>query len=150
MKRLVLALSGALVLLSLPATARQPNDPTPIRPGYWESTNRVQFFVRSTSTERKCLREEDIEKFFSGPSNRHYRCEYPTRVVANGQARFDGVCTDKRGRKAYVTASGTYTPDSFRLNARIRTSIIGVPITPTGTMEARRIGDTCPPGAPRP
>lgn len=139
----IAALGGAVTagaVLAQPAASQTDT----ILPGYWEYTNKIQFLVSNSSVEKRCVKPADIEKFFSGPSNRHYKCVYPTRVVGDGKAKFEGVCTDKRGRKAYVTAQGTYSPKAFTLNAKIKTSIIGLPVTPTGSISARYLGPTCP------
>ena len=142
-----LALAGA-AMLAIPASASGQQTDT-ILPGYWEYRSKVSYGVSSSSVENRCVKPADVEKFFSGPSNRHYKCTYPTRRVGNGKAEFDGVCVDKRGRKAFVTASGTYSPKYFQLNARIKTSIIGLPITPTGSIEARWLKADCPPEPPK-
>jgi hypothetical protein len=128
-----------------PVFAQEPD--TPILPGYWESTNTYNFFGDHTKVEKKCIKPADIEKFFSGPSNRHYKCNYPTRIVGDGKAVFKGQCVDKRGRKVDIQASGTYTLTSYHLDARLRTAIVGLPISATGSSIAKRISETCPPGA---
>lgn len=138
------AILASLLLLALPTIASSQANDT-ILPGYWEYRSKVSLGVSSTSVEKKCVEPKDIEKFFSGPSNRHYKCTYPLRKVGNGRAEFKGTCVDKRGRTAEVTASGVYSPKHFTLDARIKTSIIGLPITPTGSIEATWIGPTCPP-----
>jgi hypothetical protein len=142
------AIIAAVALLAIPAVASSQATDT-ILPGYWEYRSKVSYGVSSNSVEKKCVLPKDVEKFFSGPSNRHYKCTYPTRNVANGKAEFQGTCVDKRGRKAFVTASGTYSPKHFTLNAKIKTSIIGLPITPTGSIDATWIGPTCPPKPPK-
>ncbi|HYE47076.1 MAG TPA: DUF3617 family protein [Caulobacter sp.] len=142
------ALIACVALLAIPAVASSQAS-SPILPGYWEYNSKVSFGLSSTSIEKKCVEPKDIDKFFSGPSNRHYKCVYPVRNVANGRAEFVGTCTDKRGRKAYVSASGTYSPRAFTLNAKVKTSIIGLNITPTGTIKARYLGPTCPPKPPK-
>jgi hypothetical protein len=141
----LVAAAAFVAPFAVPAAA-QGSD-TPILPGYWESTNTYNFFGDHTKKEFKCVRPADIEKFFSGPSNRHYKCDYPTRQVGGGNAVFKGQCVDKRGRKVEIEAKGTYTPTSYRLNARIKTSIVGFPLSATGSSVARRVSDTCPPGA---
>jgi hypothetical protein len=143
------AILAVAALLAIPAAASSQASEGPILPGYWAYNSRVSFGVSSSSVENRCVKPADIEKFFSGPSNRHYKCTYPTRKVGDGKANFDGVCVDKRGRKAFVTAWGTYSPKHFKLDARIKTSIIGLPITPTGTIEATWLKADCPPPPPK-
>ncbi|MDO1560092.1 DUF3617 family protein [Brevundimonas sp. 2R-24] len=134
---------AAPVLLAGAVT--QAQESTPILPGYWESSSRIALGpISDSDTERRCVRAHEIERFFSGPSNRHYTCTYPTREVANGRARFVGQCRDKRGRTVDVSVSGTYTPTTFQLSGNLRTSIGGVPIAPTGSIRARRISAECP------
>jgi hypothetical protein len=139
MKRLT-----ALVLAAMaasPALAREP----PIRPGYWESTNKLLSPIHTTSTERRCITPADVDKFMSGPSNRHYACSYPVNVIANGKITLKGACVSKKGRKVAVQGAGTYTPTSFTLTAEVATEFLGLDITGRASTEARRIADTCPP-----
>ena len=113
----------ALAARILTATAAQPAAAAPaIQPGYWESTNRLLSPIRQSSTEKRCITPAEVDKFMAGPSNRHYACTYPTKVISGGQIRLKGTCVSKKGRKVAVQGSGAYT-----------------------STEARRIGDTCPP-----
>ena len=125
--------------LATPAAAA-----TTITPGYWESTNRLLSPIRQTKTEKRCITPADVEKFLSGPSNRHYACTYPTRVFAGGQIRLKGTCVSKKGRKVAVQGQGAYTPTSFNLTAEIATEFLGLDITGKASTEARRIADACP------
>ena len=136
----------AMLAVGLPAAAK-PNAGTPIIPGYWESTSRLLSPIRTRKVEQKCLKPADIDKFLAGPSNRHYDCAYPTRVVEDGYIRMVGTCVSRKnpdGRKIAVEGEGSYTPTSFKLTARIATEIAGIPIQGRASTEARRIGDTCP------
>lgn len=117
---------------------------TTIEPGYWESTNRLLSPIKQTKTERRCITPADVEKFLSGPSNRHYACTYPTRVFANGKIRLKGTCVSKKGRKVAVTGQGAYSPTSFNLTAEIATEFLGLDVAGKASTEARRIGDVCP------
>lgn len=142
----VLALAGALAAPSAAPVAQGRT--TTILPGYWESTSRISFGISSSDTERKCVRAQEIDRFFSGPSNRHYTCEYPVRQVANGQARFEGTCVSNgSGRVVQVAVSGTYAPEEFELSGRLRTRIAGLSVAPTGSIRARRLSASCPAGA---
>ena len=123
--------------------------PTPIQPGYWESTNRLLSPVKQTKTERRCITPADVDKFVSGPSNRHYACTYPTKVFAGGKITLKGTCVSKKGHKVAVQGAGSYTPTSFDLTAEIATEFLGLDITGKASTEARRIGDTCPPPEPK-
>lgn len=116
----------------------------PIQPGYWESTNRLLSPIRQTSREKRCITPADVEKFMSGPSNRHYACTYPTKVIRGGQITLKGTCVSKKGRKVAVTGAGSYTPDSFTLTAEVATEFLGLDIAGRASTEAHRIADVCP------
>ena len=139
----------ALLLLVLAAPASPGFAATKtIEPGYWESTNRLLSPIKQTKTEKRCITPADVEKFLSGPSNRHYACTYPTKVFAGGQIRLKGTCVSKKGRKVAVQGQGSYTPTSFNLTAEIATEFLGLDISGRASTEARRIADTCPPPEP--
>jgi hypothetical protein len=123
---------------------------SPIQPGYWESTNRLLSPIKQTKTERRCITPADVDKFVSGPSNRHYACTYPTKVFAGGRITLKGTCVSKKGHKVAVQGAGSYTPTSFDLTAEIATEFLGLDITGKASTEARRIADTCPPPEPKP
>jgi hypothetical protein len=131
---LMILTTGATPVRSAPA----------IQPGYWESTNRLLSPIHQTSTEKRCITATDVEKFMAGPSNRHYACTYPGRVIAGGKIRLKGVCVSKTGQKVAVQGAGAYTPISFTLTADIATVFLGLNIVGRATTDARRIGDVCP------
>jgi len=123
--RLVPVLAGAL-LLAAPATAPfagpaapAQTAPPPVLAGYWEYTTSA---LGQRDTETKCVRPSEINRFFGGLSTRHYQCTYPVRVVGNGNARFEGNCTSRSGRRVRVRLNGTYQPEqfTFRGGASIR------------------------------
>jgi hypothetical protein len=127
-----------------PAVA-QPRAESPIQPGYWESTNRLLSPIRSEKVERRCITPSDVDKFLSGPSNHHYECSYPTRVVENGVIQMSGSCVERKGgRRVKVSGEGYYTPTSFTLTATIATRFLGIPVSGRASTEARRIADACP------
>lgn len=134
-----------LALLSLAALCGPAAAASAIQPGYWESTNRLLSPIRQSSTEKRCITPAEVDKFMAGPSNRHYACTYPTKMIANGQIKLKGTCVSKKGRKVAVQGSGAYTPTSFTLTAEIATEFLGLDIAGRASTEARRIGDTCPP-----
>lgn len=141
-RRLALAavagVAAAGALLSVPASAANAEQDK-IRPGYWEYAYKVAGI--RVSTEKKCIKPNEIDKaFFQGPCNRHHRCEYPVKQVADGKAAFDGTWTDKRGRVAHVKANGTYTDTTFNLKAK-GTTTTGIPMSVT--MNAKWLG-ACP------
>jgi hypothetical protein len=139
---MIRTLPALLVLgLAIPAAAA----PMAIQPGYWESTNRLLSPIRQKSVEKRCITPADVEKFMAGPSNRHYACTYPTKVIADGRIVLKGTCRSKKGRVVEVQGQGEYTPTSFTLKADIATEFLGLDISGRASTEARRIGDVCPP-----
>jgi hypothetical protein len=134
----------ALLLALLIAAPAAATAAPPIQPGYWESTNRLLSPIKQTKTERRCITPADVDKFMSGPSNRHYTCTYPTNVIAAGKITLKGTCRSKKGRKVAVEGSGSYTPTSFNLTAEIATEFLGLDIVGKASTEARRIADACP------
>lgn len=134
-------MAATVMGLALAASAAPP---PPIRPGYWETTNAVVSPIRTSSVERKCITPADVERFIAGPSNRHYACTYPTRVIAHGRILLKGTCASKKGRKVKVSGAGSYTPTSFQLSADIATEFLGLPISGKARTEAHRIADHCP------
>jgi hypothetical protein len=139
------AFAFAFLALAGPAMAG-----TAIVPGYWESTNKLLSPIRSTSVEKRCITPADVDKFMAGPSNRHYTCTYPTRLIRNGTITLKGVCVSKKGRKVAIAGSGTYTPTSFQLNADVAMEFAGLNIAGSASTEAHRIGDVCPTPPPAP
>src|SRR5690606_35455568 len=74
-----------------------------VLPGYWEYTTSA---VGVRDTETKCVRPSEINRFFGGLSTRRWRCTYPVRQVGNGNARFEGTCEDRKGRRVNVRLNG--------------------------------------------
>jgi hypothetical protein len=140
--RRTLATLAFLGLSALPLTLAAA--PSAIQPGYWESTNKLLSPIHQTTVEKRCITLADVDRFMAGPSNRHYHCTYPTRVIAGGVIRLKGVCVSKKGQKVSVRGTGAYTPTSFTLNADIATVFLGLDILGRASTEAHRIGDVCP------
>ena len=139
-----LALIPAVLLLAAPAAAQEQT----ILPGYWDVTNKVSAIISQTKTEKRCITPSEVSKFVMGPSNRHYKCDYPTRVFKDGKIRLKGNCATKNGSQAALEATGTYSPTTFTMNAKISTTYAGVPLSGIATTTARRIRETCPAAAP--
>lgn len=137
MKRLLLA-AGAALLAN--AAAAVETAETPILPGYWKYSVKAVSLITLDSGSR-CLKAEEISEFIAFPGNKHYRCTYPTKTVADGRLAMEGVCVDKKGRRAPIRAQGVYSPEAFRLNVRLKTTN-GIPVS--GTMSAQRISAACP------
>jgi hypothetical protein len=143
------ALIGAFVAaLTAVPTAGLAEAGAPL-PGYWETTNTWVFVFHFTKVERKCFTAADVSGVLQGPSNSHYACTYPTREVGDGHLLLKGVCVEKRGQVAQISAEGTYEPTAFHLTADLRTKIAGVPLRGKGVTVARRIGDVCPTVVPK-
>jgi hypothetical protein len=129
-----------------PAAAQPERPDGVIQPGYWESTNRLLSPIRTSKVERRCITPADVEKFMAGPSNHHYDCTYPSKVIENGVIRMSGTCVKRKGGggQVRVAGEGVYTPTSFKITATIATEIAGIPLSGRASTEARRIADTCP------
>lgn len=141
----VLALISAVgVLVVAPAFAQEQT----ILPGYWDVTNKVSAIISQSKTEKRCITPAEVSKFVMGPSNRHYKCDYPTRVFKDGKIRLKGDCATKNGSKASIQATGTYSPTTFTMNAKISTVYAGVPLSANATTTAKRIAENCPASPP--
>ncbi|PTS91168.1 MULTISPECIES: DUF3617 domain-containing protein [unclassified Caulobacter] len=130
--------AGAALALAPPQDA-DTKAPTTILTGHWEYNTRVGPIP--VDSDRRCLTQKDVENFNRGICLKRYSCAYDTRVVRDGRILLKGVWTDKKGRTAPVTAKGSYTPESFRLDVSGRT-VNGLPMA--ATLNARRISPTCP------
>ena len=122
------------------AAAAQASDT--VLPGYWEYTTSA---VGVRDTEQKCVRPSEINRFFGGLSTRRWTCTYPVREVGGGNARFEGVCRDRKGRTVRVRLNGTYRTESFRFTGGAQLAR-GTPYLPA-SITARRISAECPAGA---
>lgn len=144
MKALIAFLAATAV--AAPAVAQPSNSDTVIQPGYWESTNRLLSPIRTSKVERRCITPADVEKFLAGPSNHHYDCSYPSKLIENGVIRMSGSCVKRKGGggRIMVAGEGVYTQTSFKITATIATEIAGIPLSGRASTEARRIADTCP------
>lgn len=141
MRRIWKAVVAAVLV---PVAARA--DAIPL-PGWWELSNTATMVFSKTATERKCFTAGDILKVLEGPSNRHYQCSYPSRMVGDGHIQLAGRCVTKHGQVAQISALGVYSPTAFRLNATLRTRLGGILLTAAASTQGRRIADICP-GSP--
>lgn len=132
--------AGAAVLAA-PGVAGSQSSQTP-QPGYWEYTTSV-LGVRDTET--KCVRPSEINRFFGGLSTRRWQCVYPVREVGGGNARFEGTCTDRKGRRVNVRLNGPYQTESFSFRGGAQLSR-GTPYIPA-SITARRVAAQCPANA---
>jgi hypothetical protein len=132
----------ALACLTLPAASARAADT--IRPGYWESVNRVGFPVSSTKIDRRCITPKDVAKFVQGPRNHIYDCEYPEHSAAGGQISFNGRCVDKKGFAVRIWGHGEYTETTLKMSATVKVG----PLAVEASTDAHRLGDVCPVGVP--
>ena len=143
-----LALAAALlaggVMLAAPAAApvAQTAAQSEVLPGYWEYTTSA---VGQRDTEQKCVRPSEINRFFGGLSTRRWQCVYPVREVGGGNARFEGTCTDRKGRRVNVRLNGPYQTESFSFRGGAQI-VRGTPYIPA-SITARRISAQCPANA---
>ena len=137
-----LAASAAVLLLTAGASVAAGPEEQTILPGYWSVTNRVA--VVAGKTEKRCITPSEVSKFVLGPSNRHYKCDYPTKVFHNGKITLKGNCATKNGHSARIDATGSYTPTTFKMNAKVRTTVGGLPVNATAVTDAKRLSETCP------
>ena len=136
------ALAGAILLAAPSSTLHAQASASEVLPGYWEYTTSA---VGIRSTETKCVRPSEINRFFGGLSTRRWQCVYPTRVVGGGTARFEGTCTDPRGRRVNVRLGGAYQQENFRFTGGAQLAR-GTPYLPA-SITARRVAAVCPAGA---
>jgi hypothetical protein len=118
-----------------------------IRPGYWESIERVLSPIQSTKVDRRCIAQKDVERFMTCYINHHYSCVCPEQSYSDGQIRYRGLCTDKKGAQVDIVGRGTYTPTTLHLTADVTFNLAGLPITGQASTDAHRISDKCPAGA---
>lgn len=138
-------IAGALFLAApvAPQAAMAPqSSQDTVLPGYWEYTTSA---VGVRDTETKCVRPSEIHRFFGGLSTRRWQCTYPVRQVGNGNARFEGTCEDRKGRRVNVRLNGAYQPESFSFRGGAQLAR-GTPYLPA-SITARRLAAQCPANA---
>lgn len=138
-------IAGALFLaapVAPQAAMTAQASPDTVLPGYWEYTTSA---VGVRDTETKCVRPSEINRFFGGLSTRRWQCTYPVRQVGAGNARFEGTCTDRKGRRVNVRLNGAYQPESFTFRGGAQLAR-GTPYLPA-SITARRVAAQCPAGA---
>ena len=116
-----------------------------VKPGYWETTSRVLSPIHTSSTEQRCVTQEQVRKFMSCYINHHYECTCAEDVVGGGKVAFRGVCVDHHsGAKVGVVGAGTYTDTTLAMSADASFRMLGLPVTAKATIDAKRLSDTCP------
>nr|WP_314433173.1 DUF3617 family protein [uncultured Brevundimonas sp.] len=134
--------AGGFMLASPAMAPAQTAAQSEVLPGFWEYTTNA---VGQRETLQKCVRASEINRFFGGISTKKWRCTYPTRVVGDGNARFEGSCSDHKNRRINVRLSGTYTETSFSFRGGAQV-VRGTPYIPA-SITARRISAQCPANA---
>jgi hypothetical protein len=120
-----------------------------IRPGYWESTNKVTTPINSTKTERRCITPEAVDKFMGCYINHHYTCACPAQSYSGGKISFHGDCVDAKKRHVLIDGEGAYTETTLKMTASGHFNVLGgLSIPFSAATDAHRIGDVCPAGAP--
>ena len=143
----ILAPLALALIVVAPGASLNAASPATVRAGYWEY--KIKAGPITVDTEYWCVKPAQIDKFFNGPCNRHHTCVYPTRVVADGKARFAGYWQNDEGKRANIDASGTYNETRFILKTKPTRGTNGIPI-PGMTIDAKWLGETCKPGAKTP
>jgi hypothetical protein len=140
-------LGAALIAIPLAVSAATAGDG--VKPGYWETTSRVLSPIHSIDTERRCVTREQVRKFMSCYINHHYDCVCDEDVVGAGRVSFKGQCADRKtGSKVGVSGVGSYTDTTLTMSADATFKLLGIPVAGKATIDARRLSDTCPAGAP--
>jgi hypothetical protein len=136
---------AASAALAQPPGPPPPND-LPL-PGYWEMTTKYESIVSGGGTDRRCYGPADVPKL-TRPCNHHYDCTYSTQDAVNGHLTLKGQWVAKKGGQVIdVAGSGVYTPESLNASAKMRTTLLGIPLNGTGEITAHRLSATCPPDA---
>ena len=118
-----------------------------ILPGYWESMEQVTSPIPSEKIERRCITPASISRFMNCYINHHYECVCPEQSAEKGRIFFKGECLDYKGQHVHIEGWGTFTPTTLHLSARATFKLLGIPIAADAATDARRLGDTCPPGS---
>lgn len=146
-----LIIQACAVALALAAASSAPAaEPNAIAPGYWETTNKVLSPFRTTKVERRCIRPQDVAKFMNGPSNHIYTCTYPTRVVNQGSIHLKGSCASRDGKPLPISGEGTFTRDTFHMDAHVGAQLGPLQIPVHAVSDARRLSAECPAPASAP
>jgi hypothetical protein len=134
------ALAAVVLLAPAPALAAA----SLIEPGWWETTNTVLSPLHSSKTEQRCIGPAQVAKFMEGPGNHIYRCTYPTRVFRDGQIHLKGTCKSRDGAPFPIAGEGTYSRDSFHLDARASAPLGPISLPVHAATDAHRLADACP------
>src|ERR1700756_5775768 len=133
-----------LALAIAAAAGAAAAQPKAISPGYWETNNQGVSPMHSSKVERRRIKPQDVAKFMEGPSNHIYHCTYPTRVVNEGTIRLKGSCATRDGRPIPVEGEGTFTEDTFHMDAHVAAQMGPLTIPVHAVTDAKRLGPDCP------
>lgn len=147
MKRVAICALLGMIGASLGAAADTPS-PSPIRPGYWSTTDSVTAPVHKTKTENRCITEAAIAKFLGCYINHHYRCTCPEQSSAGGRIVFRGDCVDAKGGHVLIDGAGVYTPTTLQMTAHGRAKMLGFTVPFSTATDSHWLADVCPPGTP--
>jgi len=115
-----------------------------IAPGYWETDNQLVSPIHQSKVERRCIHPQDVAKFMNGPQNHIYTCTYPTRIIGEGTIRLQGSCATKTGRPVPVSGEGTFTRDTFHMDAHVQAQMGPLPLPLHAVTDAHRLSAVCP------
>jgi hypothetical protein len=135
----------AILCLAGGAHAQTPTQPETIKPGYWESNDRLLSPIPESKIDHRCIAQKDVQKFMSCYINHHYTCDCPDQSFIDGKIKFHGVCVDKKGAQVKIEGDGDYTPTTLHMNAQAVFRMGGLPILARASLDAHRLGDVCPP-----
>jgi hypothetical protein len=138
-------MKASLILAILASASAAAQAQETIKPGYWESTDKVLPPFTSTKVDRRCIQPKDVRKFMSCYINHHFTCDCSDQSYADGKISFHGACVDNKGMHVTIVGSGTYTPTTLNMSAQVVFKLAGIPIQGKATMDAHRLGDQCPP-----
>lgn len=133
-----------LILAAAAVAGPAAAQPDSIAPGYWETTNSVISPMKSTKVERRCIQPKDVAKFMEGPSNHIYHCTYPTRIISGGTIQLKGSCATRDGAPLPVSGQGTFTRDTFHMDARVSAQLGPMTVPVHAVTDAKRLGPDCP------
>lgn len=135
---------------TLAAGAVRAAEPNAIAPGYWETDNQLVSPIHQSKVERRCIRPQDVAKFMNGPQNHIYTCTYPTRIIGEGTIRLSGSCATKTGRPVPVSGEGTFTRDTFHMDAHVQAQVGPLKLPLHAVTDAHRLSAECPAEAATP
>ena len=139
--------SAALIIAVAAALAGPARAQDSIRPGYWESIDKVLSPIASSKADRRCITPRDVAKFMSCYINHHYECTCPEQSIGGGRIAFKGQCVDHKGQHVGIEGTGNFTSTTLHMTARASFRLFGLRMDADAATDAHRLADTCPPGS---